>query len=103
MIQLVQTPSNRRATPHGRSRNQLEEIVRRRLRESSYVQLRDITCCSTAGVVVLSGRVTSFYLKQVAQMVVSYIDGVEQVDNQLEVIDWPNRVSTTRFVSHQGG
>lgn len=38
-----------------------------------------------AGRVVLRGVVPSYYQKQVAQEVVRTVDGVERVDNQLEV------------------
>lgn len=37
------------------------------------------------GRVVLRGVVPSYYQKQVAQEVVRMVDGVERVDNQLEV------------------
>ena len=37
------------------------------------------------GRVVLRGMVPSYYQKQVAQEVVRMVDGVERVDNQLEV------------------
>ena len=39
------------------------------------------------GRIVLRGIVPSYYQKQVAQEVVRMVDGVERVDNQLEV-DW---------------
>lgn len=39
------------------------------------------------GRIVLRGIVPSYYQKQVAQEVVRRVDGVERVDNQLEV-DW---------------
>ena len=38
------------------------------------------------GRVVLRGVVPSYYQKQVAQEVVRMVDGVERVDNQLEVV-----------------
>ena len=40
-----------------------------------------------AGRVVLSGVVPSYYQKQIAQEVVRRVEGVQQVDNQLQV-DW---------------
>lgn len=40
-----------------------------------------------AGRVVLHGVVPSYYQKQIAQEVVRSVEGVERVDNQLEV-DW---------------
>ena len=40
-----------------------------------------------AGRVVLSGVVPSYYQKQIAQEVVRMVEGVEQVENQMQV-DW---------------
>ena len=51
-----------------------------------------------AGRVVLSGVVPSYYQKQIAQEVVRRVEGVQQVDNQLQVdwsrapIDWDQAV-----------
>jgi osmotically-inducible protein OsmY len=35
--------------------------------------------------VLLRGRVRTFYQKQIAQTVVAGVDGVEQIDNEIEV------------------
>ena len=40
-----------------------------------------------AGIVVLTGKVNSYFQKQMAQEAIRRVDGVEQIDNQLEV-DW---------------
>jgi len=45
-----------------------------------------------AGRVVLRGVVPSYYQKQVAQEVVRMVDGVERVDNQLEV-NWTKQAA----------
>jgi osmotically-inducible protein OsmY len=45
-----------------------------------------------AGRVVLRGVVPSYYQKQVAQEVVRMVDGVERVDNQLEV-NWTRQAA----------
>ena len=39
------------------------------------------------GVVVLTGKVNSFFQKQMAQEAIRRVDGVQHIDNQLEV-DW---------------
>jgi osmotically-inducible protein OsmY len=41
-----------------------------------------------AGTVVLKGTVTSYFQKQMAQEAIRRVDGVELIDNQLEV-NWP--------------
>ena len=40
-----------------------------------------------SGIVVLTGKVNSFFQKQMAQEAIRRVDGVEKIDNQLEV-DW---------------
>jgi osmotically-inducible protein OsmY len=56
------------------------------LRESRYSALRQICCEVCAGVLILRGRVSSYYLKQVAQTVVARAEGVQRIDNQIEVV-----------------
>jgi osmotically-inducible protein OsmY len=47
--------------------------------------LASVSCLSVEGKVVLSGRVRSFYLKQLAQEILRKVDGIEAIDNRLEV------------------
>lgn len=44
-----------------------------------------------SGVVVLHGKVSSFFQKQMAQETIKRLDGVERIINQLEV-DWRSSV-----------
>jgi osmotically-inducible protein OsmY len=60
--------------------------ARRALESSPYLPLRTITCYIHEGVLSLRGRVPTFYCKQLAQSLVSAIAGVEEVNNQLEVV-----------------
>ena len=62
-----------------------------RLRKSGYHQLQLISCEFHKGVLTLRGRVSSFYLKQVAQTLVNQLDGVAEVNNRLEVVAPPCR------------
>lgn len=57
------------------------------LRESPYNALREIDCRAQAGVVTLTGTVPSYHLKQVAQTLVGNLQGVQRVDNRLEVAE----------------
>ena len=59
--------------------------VRLKLLESSYVELRRMGCEYRQGVLTLSGRVTSYYLKQLAQTLAMKTEGVDAVDNRLVV------------------
>ncbi len=53
---------------------------------SPYLPLRQLRCDYHEGVLAIRGRVPTFYLKQLAQTVVSRVRGVEQVANRVEVI-----------------
>ncbi len=56
------------------------------LGESSYHAVRRVSCEVRDGMLVLRGRVPSFYMKQIAQTVVRHLlDGNFVIDNQLEV------------------
>ena len=56
------------------------------LRRSRYPALRAVSCDYQDGVLVLRGCLPSYYLKQVAQEVVARLDGVQAVDNQIQVM-----------------
>lgn len=56
-----------------------------RLRQSSYREVRCVTCEFREGVVTLRGRVPTFYLKQIAQSLVLTMERVEGINNRLEV------------------
>jgi osmotically-inducible protein OsmY len=65
----------------GRAAEQAEA----RLRAHPYLALQRVSCECRDGVLVLRGRLPTYYLKQIAQALVAGIDGVRQVDNQVEV------------------
>ena len=60
-----------------------------RLRKSGYYELHLVLCEFHEGVLTLRGRVSSFYLKQVAQELIRRMDGAEEVNNRLEVVAPP--------------
>jgi osmotically-inducible protein OsmY len=43
------------------------------------------------GRLILSGRLPSFYLKQVLQTVIRSVDGVSEIENRVDV-HWPSQV-----------
>jgi len=47
---------------------------------------KDINFEFSDGVLTLRGRVPSFYLKQILQTWLRRLDGVEQIDNQVDVV-----------------
>jgi osmotically-inducible protein OsmY len=56
-----------------------------RLRASPYLPLRNLTCHARDGALVLHGKVPTFYLKSLAQELVTSVEGVADVVNQIEV------------------
>ncbi len=46
---------------------------------------RELHCSSEAGHVTISGEVNSFYQKQMAQEAIRHVDGVQGIENRLEV------------------
>jgi osmotically-inducible protein OsmY len=67
---------------------ELGKIVEDRLRHSDYLELRNVSCDFHEGVLTLRGRVPSYHLKQLAQAIVSEFDGVFQLNNYLEVVQF---------------
>jgi osmotically-inducible protein OsmY len=63
----------------------VRELAGKRLRDGQYRALAEVTCEFHEGVLILRGRVTSFFLKQIAQTVVRNVEGVIEIDNRLEV------------------
>jgi hypothetical protein len=47
---------------------------------------REISCSFRDGVLTLRGCVPSFYLKQVLQSMLMDIDGIERIDNRVDVV-----------------
>jgi osmotically-inducible protein OsmY len=56
------------------------------LRQSEYFELRRISCEFHEGVLTLRGRVPSYYLKQLAQALAAEVEGVLELNNQLDVV-----------------
>jgi osmotically-inducible protein OsmY len=60
--------------------------TRAALQTSNYACLRRVSCEACQGVITLSGRVPSFYLKHLAQTIVlGLVSDSGAIDNQLEV------------------
>ena len=74
------------ATPILTPRPGLRELAEGCLRRNPYLALKSVSCEWRDGVLVLRGCLPSYYLKQVAQEVVARLDGVQAVDNQIQVV-----------------
>jgi osmotically-inducible protein OsmY len=66
------------------------------LRRNAYVALKNIACEYREGVLTLNGCLPTYYLKQVAQEAVARLNGVERVDNRIEVVA-PSRPTAFRY------
>ena len=62
-------------------------IAEQRLRGCSWLVLQEVACCCAGGMLRLTGRVPTYFLKQVASAAVSNIAGVSQVVNDIEVVN----------------
>jgi osmotically-inducible protein OsmY len=67
-----------------------ETDIQDRFQRSPYLPLRNIECRLDDGVLVLRGRVPTFYLKQLAQSVGHSLKGIHRVVNEL-LVDFPRR------------
>ena len=61
--------------------------ARSRFDRSPYRELRAIACDFREGLLILRGRVPSFFIKQIAQSAVFSIERIEEIENRLEVVE----------------
>jgi hypothetical protein len=57
-----------------------------RIQRSAYLPLRNLSCDCRQGVLVIRGRVPTYYLKQLAQTLISGLEGIREVENLIEVV-----------------
>jgi osmotically-inducible protein OsmY len=63
----------------------LQERIENALTSNPYVPGKRVCCRTDRGQVTLSGRVSSYFQKQMAQEAVRRLDGVCRIENLLEV------------------
>ena len=63
----------------------VEAQIKEKLHFTQHAALRCVTYSIEGDTVVLFGRVPSYYLKQLAQVKVTCVPGIERVDNRIEV------------------
>jgi hypothetical protein len=68
----------------------IAETAQERLRASAYPGVRSLECDHDHGVLVLRGRVSSYYHKQLAQEAVRNVGGVKVILNAVEVVTQSN-------------
>jgi hypothetical protein len=64
------------------ARPAVADRVKLTLHQSPWPQLRGLTASDVDGTIVLTGELPSYYLKQVAQVVASAVEGVRRLENQ---------------------
>jgi osmotically-inducible protein OsmY len=64
---------------------QLKDRVASLLEQNPHLSTRTLRCEAAEGHVVLRGTVRSYYQKQMAQEMLKTVDGVDTIENQLEV------------------
>src|SRR5262245_66655352 len=60
--------------------------ARQRILRSPYRAVHDVECEYYEGIMTLRGRVSSYFLKQMAQEAVGKLPGVEIIANHIEVV-----------------
>jgi osmotically-inducible protein OsmY len=65
-----------------------------KLLSSHYAEIRRVSCRFQEGTLTLRGYVSRYYLKQIAQNVVSQLAGVVEIDNQVQVSACRGKVRT---------
>lgn len=88
MAATARPPKTAEAWPACRSEDRrLASAAEKLLRESSYYPLRNISCDQRNGTLILHGRVRSYYMKQMAQVLIRQINPEKGIDNRIEVVD----------------
>lgn len=74
----------------------ISEEANGRLGTSRYLVLRELTCEARGPAIVLRGCVPTYYLKQVALALLLEIDGVHDIQDQIEVKRPPSPATAPR-------
>lgn len=75
----------RREPVRSSSEADLLAVVNQALRSAGYPPLWNVACELVEGVLILRGRVSTYYLKQLAQTAVMATQKVETLENRIEV------------------
>lgn len=66
--------------------NRLTQVSQQLIKNSKYSEVRSVQCEVHEGLLFLRGQVSSYHLKQLAQEVVSQVEGIEAIVNCIEVV-----------------
>ena len=73
------------STPADHEDQAVEAAARSRLCSTGYASVGRVGCRFDDGTLVLSGNVTSYYQKQIAQTAVMSLSGIDRVVNEIKV------------------
>ncbi|HET6880963.1 MAG TPA: BON domain-containing protein [Pirellulales bacterium] len=82
-------PTSNTSTACSEPPNSDAAITRRameRLRSSSFVGIRSLTCDVHEGMLTLRGRLPNFYTKQMALSLLVDLEGVEEITDRVQVV-----------------
>jgi hypothetical protein len=81
----------------GLEKANLERVAQCRLEASAYVALKGVTCQFRRGALLLSGRVPTYYHKQLAQETIRSLPGVSAIVNEIFVSQYaaPRRMRSS--------
>ena len=85
-ISALDPASTEPDTPTRIPQTGLKELAERCLHSNPYLALNNISCELLDGVLVLRGCLPTYYIKQIAQEAVAPLEGVERIDNQIQVV-----------------
>lgn len=89
MISTSSTGTSVCLSPYEKPAELVEQQAERRVAAyGSYAHcFKDVVIRTQDGVLTLTGRVPTFYLKQLLQTWLKNLDGVTRIDNQVEVVN----------------
>jgi osmotically-inducible protein OsmY len=64
----------------------LEEEAQKRMQQSLYPEVKRIACVYRNGALTLSGIVSSFYARRIAEELVKDLEGIDIVNNELVIV-----------------
>ena len=67
------------------SENPLDSLISKAMQKDPHLRRRNLRFETEQGRVVLRGTVSSYYQKQMAQEALRHVEGVDSIENQLEV------------------